>query len=77
MSPVSGPVPDAFTSGRSALATGIERLDRAAARIATPDPPDLAGPLVEADQAALLAKAAVGIIRTADSLLGTLLDTRA
>jgi hypothetical protein len=77
MSPITGLVPDAFTSGRSALATGVDRLDRAAARIATPDPPDLAGPLVEADQAALLARAAVEVIRTADSLLGTLLDTHA
>ena len=74
MSQISSLIPGALSSGQTALSASVGQLDQAAAKVATPGNADLVNPLLQADQAALGARAAVQVIRTADSLLGTLLD---
>ena len=74
MSQISNLIPGALSSGQTALSDSLGRLDQAAAQVATPGNPDLVNPLLQADQAAFGAQAAVQVIKTANSLLGTLLD---
>ncbi len=74
MSQASSSIPGALSSGQAALSASVSKLDQAAAKVATPGQADVVNPLLQADQAALQARAAVQVIKTANSLLGTLLD---
>jgi hypothetical protein len=60
----------------------MQAFDRAAASVSTATSPtssgsDLVGAMVGLGQAACHVKAKVGVVRTADEMLGTLLDMQA
>ena len=66
----------ALTSAQSGLAAGFARLDGAAARVATgapAEPEDLVALLQSRQQVA----ANAAVVRTADDMIGTLLDVLA
>lgn len=74
MSPIAATPSSAFAAGQAGLSASSNRLDQAAAAVASPATTDYVDPLVEANQASFQAAASAQIIKTSDSLLGTLLD---
>ncbi|WP_235978872.1 hypothetical protein [Zestomonas carbonaria] len=79
----------AFTSGLASLHSGQQRVDRAASEIAAnslsraevaavaPNEADLASQLIELERSKLEAQAGAKLVKTADEVLGTLIDTHA
>ncbi|MCY1295002.1 hypothetical protein D9M68_574670 [compost metagenome] len=78
----------AFTAGLASLSSGQQRVERAAGDIASntlpsanaavaPDLADLAAQLIELQRGKLEAQAGAKLLKTADEVLGTLIDTRA
>lgn len=66
---------DAMRSAVHGVRTGFERLDRAAGRIARDgEGADLAGNMVDLLRARHEVRANVAVAKTADGLVGTLLD---
>jgi hypothetical protein len=70
-----------LSTGVQGVQSGLNRANQAAAQIArsgtTGENGDLATPIVELKSSELQAKASAAVIRTADDLLGTLIDTKA
>jgi hypothetical protein len=66
--------PSAQDSGLSAIAAGNQKLSQDAQRIANPDNQNVMGPLVDLNQALVLAEAGANVIGAENSMLGTLLD---
>jgi len=64
-----------ISSAMSGMASAIGRFDRASARIAQPEPADLIADRVEQMTAKHAFAANLTTIRTADDMLGTLIDT--
>jgi flagellar hook-associated protein FlgK len=62
-------------SAMSGMATAVDRFDRASARIASPEPTDLVRDRVEQITARHAFSANLATIRTADDMIGTLIDT--
>ena len=68
----------AISSGLTGVAAGVERLDKAARRIARDGAAgDLAGDMVDMMRARHQVRAGVAVIRTADDTTRTLLDVLA
>jgi flagellar hook protein FlgE len=61
-------------SAVAGMASAVDRFDRASARIAQPSPPDLIGDRVEQITAQHAFEASIATVRTADEMLGTLID---
>lgn len=61
-------------SAVSGMAAAVDRFDRASARIAQPAPPDLIGDRVQQITAQHAFEANVATVRTADEMIGTLID---
>ena len=79
MSPISSIFPlvnlsSAQNSGLTAIATGNQKLSQDAQRIANPDSQNVKGPLVDLNQALVLAEAGANVVSTENKMLGTLLD---
>jgi hypothetical protein len=77
---IAGPVDSALVissigSAMSGMAGAVARFDRASARIANQQPDDLIGDRVEQITAQHEVAANAATIRTADEMLGTLIDT--
>jgi hypothetical protein len=70
----SGALPSAFTSGQAAIATSSLRLGHDAQLVANPDSPDADTGLLDSSQTLLLAQSGANVIKTADQMLGSLLD---
>jgi hypothetical protein len=68
-------LPSALTSAQSGLANSGQRLAEDAQQIANPDSSSVTAALVDSTQTLLQAQAAAAILKTADQLTGTLLDT--
>jgi len=69
---------DAIDQGLAGIGAGFDRLDRVAGRIASEGAEgDLAGNLVELQLARHEVRANVAVVRTADEMIGTLLDVLA
>lgn len=70
-----------LSTGVQGLQSGLNRANQAAGQIArsgtTTENGDLATPIVELKNSELQAKASAAVIKTADELLGTLIDTKA
>ena len=82
MSPISGilpavALPSASSSGLAAIAAGNQQLAQDAAQIANPNSADTITPLVDLNQAKLMAEVGAAVLRTSDQMLGSLLDTYA
>jgi hypothetical protein len=75
--PVSANLPNAQNSGLAAIAKGNQKLSEDAQQIASPDSPNATGSLVDLNQAQVLAEAGANVIRTENTMLGTLLDALA
>lgn len=69
--------PSALESGCAALDKSNQQLNRDAQQIANPNRQDLTTPMVDSKRALRLTQAGAAIIRTADKMLGALLDTKA
>jgi hypothetical protein len=77
MSPITGALsslPPALNSGIAAIATGSGRLNQDARQIADPAGENATKPLLDLGQSKLQAEAGAAVIRTSNSMLGTLLD---
>jgi hypothetical protein len=79
MSPISGTspsfsLPAAVNSGLATIATGNRRLNQDAEQIADRNNANVINPLLDLSQSKLLAEAGAAVIRTSNSMLGTLLD---
>jgi hypothetical protein len=79
MSPISNifpsvNAPNAQSSGLAAIATGNQKLSEDAQQIANPDSPNVAGSLVDLNQALVLTEAGANVISTENKMLGSLLD---
>jgi hypothetical protein len=70
----SSALPTAFTSGQTAIATGSRRLGEDAQQVANPDSPDADTALLDSSQTLVLAQAGANVIKTANQMLGSLLD---
>ncbi len=69
---------EAIDQGLAGISAGFDRLDRAAGKIAREGAQgDLAGNLVELQLARHEVRANVAVVRTADEMIGTLLDVLA
>jgi hypothetical protein len=81
MNPISSissvSAPSALDSGRKALDRSNQQLNRDAQQIADPNRRDLAAPMVDSKRALQLTKAGAAVIKTADEMIGTLLDIKA
>lgn len=64
----------AQTGGLTAIATANQRLNDDAQQIANPDSSDVTAPLVDLNQALVLAEAGANVIRAENKMLGALLD---
>jgi flagellar hook protein FlgE len=64
-----------IASAMSGMARALGQFDRASARIAQPEPADLVADRVEQMTAKHAFAANLATIRTADDMLGTLIDT--
>jgi len=73
----SATVPAAQNSGLTAIATGNRKLSQDAQQIANPDRQNIAGPLLDLNQALVLAEAGANVIGAENKMLGTLLDALA
>jgi len=73
--------PSVLSSGVQGLQAGLSRANQAAGQIArsgtTEENGDLATPIVDLKSSELQVKASAAVIKTADDLLGTLIDTTA
>jgi hypothetical protein len=73
--------PSVLSSGLQGLQTGLNKANQAAGQIArsgTTEPNgDLASSIVDLKSSELQVKASAAVIKTADDLLGTLIDTTA
>ena len=68
----------AISSGLRSVDAGVNRLDNAAARIASDGADgDLAGNVVDLVKAKLEVRLGAGVIRTADETIGSLIDVLA
>jgi hypothetical protein len=79
MSPIGGinnstNLPSAQNSGLNAIAAGTQKLDADAQRIANPNGADETAPLVDLNQALVLAQAGANLISTENTMLGSLFD---
>lgn len=76
MSPIATSVllPSAQSSGLDAIAMGAEKLDADAQPIANPNRSDTTAPLVDLNQALVLAQAGANVLRVENKMLGSLLD---
>ncbi len=75
-SPADSPIMiSAISSAMSGMATAVSRFDRASARIAQPEPGDPIADRVEQLIAHHAFVANLATIRTADDMIGTLIDT--
>lgn len=70
-------LPSAQNSGLEAIAAGNQRLSQDAQQVANPDSQNLTAPLVDLNQALVLAQAGANVISTENKMLGTLLDALA
>lgn len=70
-----------LSSGVQGIQAGLNRANQAAGQIArsgtTDENGDLATPIVNLKASELQVKASAAVIKTADELLGTLIDTKA
>jgi hypothetical protein len=70
-----------LSTGMQGIQTGIDRSDRAGARIAgfgaDLDSGNVAPPLIDLKVGELQVKAAAAVVKTGDQLLGALIDIRA
>jgi hypothetical protein len=78
MSPTTSPLsaailPPAINSGLAAISAGNQRLNQDAEQIAAGGE-ELTQPLVDLSPSKFLAEAGAAVIRTSNSMLGTLLD---
>lgn len=64
----------AYSSALSGIASRIDSFDRGAARIATPNDPTLDWDVVQSLDDSAGVKANVAVARTADEMVGTLID---
>jgi hypothetical protein len=79
MSPISSitssaDLASAQDSGLTAIATAGQKLSADAQQIANPNSADVAAPLVDLNQALVLAEAGANVISAENKMLGTLLD---
>lgn len=78
MSPISDIFPavdpPAAQSGLAAIGAGTQKLTQDAQQIANPDSPNVAGALVDLNQALVLTEAGANVISTENKMLGSLLD---
>ena len=72
MSPAS--LPSAINSGLATISKGSQMLNQDAQQIANPGNQNLTAPLVNLSQSNLVAEAGADVIRTANQMLGSLLD---
>lgn len=70
--PSAGGLPPAINSGLATISAGSRRLSQDAVQIAGGGDPT--APLVDLSQSKFLAEAGAAVIRTSNSMLGTLLD---
>jgi hypothetical protein len=70
-------LPSAQTSGLNAIAAGTQKLNADAQQIANPNGTDDTAPLVDLNQALVLAQAGANVISTENKLLGSLIDALA
>jgi|HubBroStandDraft_2_1064218.scaffolds.fasta_scaffold739288_2 hypothetical protein len=73
ISPAAGGA-SALTSGTALIGSASAALDRDAVEIANPDAADLTSPLLDLSQSEFMAEAGAAVVKTADGMLGTLLD---
>jgi hypothetical protein len=72
MSPAS--LPSAINSGLATISKGSQMLNQDAQQIANPGNQNLTAPLINLSQSNLAAEAGADVIRTANQMLGSLLD---
>jgi hypothetical protein len=72
ISPVT--LPSATNSGLATISNGSRMLNQDAQQIANPGNQNLTAPLVNLSQSNLVAEAGADVIRTANQMLGSLLD---
>lgn len=70
-------LPSTQTSGLNAIAAGTQKLNADAQQIANPNGTDDTAPLVDLNQALVLAQAGANVISTENKLLGSLIDALA
>ena len=67
-------LPSATNSGLATISNGSRMLNQDAQQIANPGNQNLTAPLVNLSQSNLVAEAGADVIRTANQMLGSLLD---
>jgi hypothetical protein len=67
-------LPSATNSGLATISNGSQMLNQDAQQIANPGNQNLTAPLVNLSQTNLVAEAGADVIRTANQMLGSLLD---
>jgi hypothetical protein len=67
-------LPSATNSGLATISNGSRMLNQDAQQIANPGSQNLTAPLVNLSQSNLVAEAGADVIRTANQMLGSLLD---
>jgi hypothetical protein len=72
MSPAS--LPSATNSGLATISNGSQMLNQDAQQIANPGNQNVTAPLINLSQTNLAAEAGADVIRTANQMLGSLLD---
>jgi hypothetical protein len=72
MNPISS-----TSSGLATIAAASNRLDQDAQQIANPDSPNQTNSLLDLSQSLLMTQAGADVIKTSNSMLGTLLDVLA
>jgi len=72
MSPAS--LPSATNSGLATISNGSQMLNQDAQQIANPGNQNVTAPLINLSQSNLAAEAGADVIRTANQMLGSLLD---
>jgi hypothetical protein len=70
-------LPNAQNSGLDAIAAGTQKLNADAQQIANPSGTNDTAPLVDLNQALVLAQAGANVISTENKLLGSLIDALA
>jgi hypothetical protein len=74
---IAASLPSAQSSGLASIAVGSQRLSQDAQQIANPDSPNVTSALLDLTQSLLATEAGAGVIRTSNSMLGSLLDVLA
>jgi hypothetical protein len=67
-------LPSAQTSGGAALATSGQQLDQDAQQISNPDNQHVTNPLLDTTQSLRLTQAGADVLRTSNSMMGTILN---